>query len=66
MTARGGRKLRNEEYHNFYVSPNIIRVIKLRKVRWAGHVAYMGRTNVGMKAEWKEPLARPGYRQMRG
>jgi hypothetical protein len=35
------RKLHNEELHNLYFSPNIIRMIKLR--RWAGHVARMGR-----------------------
>jgi hypothetical protein len=35
------RKLRNDELHNLYSSPNIVRVIKLR-VRWAGHVARMG------------------------
>jgi hypothetical protein len=38
--ATGGwRELRNEELHNLYSSPNIIRMIKLRRVRWAGHVA---------------------------
>jgi hypothetical protein len=35
------RKLRNKELHNFYSSPSIIRVIKPKKVRWAGHVARM-------------------------
>jgi hypothetical protein len=35
------RKLHNEELHILY-SPNIIRQIKLRRVRWAGHVARMG------------------------
>jgi hypothetical protein len=33
------RKLHNEELHNLYSSPNIIRMIKSRKMRWAGHVA---------------------------
>jgi uncharacterized membrane protein len=32
-------KLLNEELHNLYSSPNLIRVIKLRRMRWAGHVA---------------------------
>jgi hypothetical protein len=32
------RKLHNEEFHNWYSSPNIIRMIKSRKMRWAGHV----------------------------
>jgi hypothetical protein len=36
------RKLHNEELHNLYSSPNIIRMIKSRRIRWAGHVARMG------------------------
>jgi hypothetical protein len=35
------RKLHNEELHNFYSSPNLIRTIKSRRMRWAGHVARM-------------------------
>jgi hypothetical protein len=35
------RKLHNEELHNLYSSPNIIRTIKSRKIRWAGCVAQM-------------------------
>jgi hypothetical protein len=48
----------------FYSSPNIIRMIKSRRMRWAGHVAQMGKTRnayrilVG-KAEGKRPLGRP-------
>jgi hypothetical protein len=38
----GWRKLCNEELHNLYSSPSIIRIIKSRKMRWAGHVARMG------------------------
>jgi hypothetical protein len=34
-------KMHNEELHNLYVSPNIIRVIKSRRIRWAGHVTPM-------------------------
>jgi hypothetical protein len=37
------RKLHNEELHNSYFSPNIIRMIKSRRMRWAGHVARSGR-----------------------
>jgi hypothetical protein len=37
------RKLHNEELHNLYSSPSIIRIIKSRRMRWAGHVARMGR-----------------------
>jgi hypothetical protein len=35
------RKLHNEELHNLYSSPNIIRVIKSMRMRWTGHVARM-------------------------
>jgi len=37
------RKLHNEELNDLYCSPNIVRVIKLRRMRWVGHVASMGR-----------------------
>jgi hypothetical protein len=37
-----GRKLHNEELHNLYSSPDIIRQMKSRRMRWAGHVARMG------------------------
>jgi hypothetical protein len=36
------RRLHNEELHALYSSPNIIRVIKSRRLKWAGHVARMG------------------------
>jgi len=36
------RTLHNEEFNDLYSSPNIVRVIKSRKMRWTGHVAYMG------------------------
>jgi hypothetical protein len=36
------RKLHNEELHDFYSSPSIIRIIKSRRMRWAGQVAQMG------------------------
>jgi hypothetical protein len=39
----GWKKQHNEELRNLYSSPSIIRVIKLRSMRWAGHVACMGR-----------------------
>jgi hypothetical protein len=38
----GWRKLHNEELHNLYSSPSIIRMMKSRRMRWAGHVARMG------------------------
>jgi hypothetical protein len=39
------RKLHNEELHNLYTSPSIIRMIKSRRMRWAGHVARMEMKN---------------------
>jgi hypothetical protein len=66
--ATGGwRKLHNEELRDLYSSPSIIRIIKSRRTRWAGHVARMGenrnayRLLVG-KAERKGPLGRPTCR----
>jgi len=41
--TREWRKLHNEELYDLYSSPNIVRVIKQRKIRWVGHVARMGR-----------------------
>jgi hypothetical protein len=63
----GWRKLHNEELHNLYSSPSIIRGIKSRRKRWAGHVARMGeKRNVYMflvgKPEGKRPLGRPRRR----
>jgi hypothetical protein len=40
--AGGWRKLHNEELHNLYSSPSIIRMIKSKRMRWPGHVARMG------------------------
>jgi hypothetical protein len=64
---RSWRKLHNNELHNLYSSPNIVRVIKSRRMRWAGHVARMGegrgvyRILVG-RPERKRPLGRPRRR----
>jgi hypothetical protein len=65
----GFRKLHNEELRNLHTSPNIIRIIKSRRMRWAGHVARMGKRNacrilVGM-SEGKRPLRRPSRRWVR-
>jgi hypothetical protein len=40
------RKLHNDELHSLYSSPNIVRVIKSRRMRWARHLAHMGRGEV--------------------
>jgi hypothetical protein len=40
------RKLYNDEFHSLYSSPNIVRVIKSMRMRWAGYVARMGRGEV--------------------
>jgi hypothetical protein len=61
------RKLHNEELHDLYFSPSIIRIIKSRRMSWAGHIAQMGekrnayRLLVG-KPERKRPLGRPRRR----
>ena len=58
------RKLHNEELRYLYSLPNIVQVVKSRRMRWAGHVARMGeergvhRVLVG-KPKGKRPLGRP-------
>jgi len=65
--TREWRRLHNEELNYLCSSPNIVRVIKSRRMRWAGHVARMGeergvyRVLVG-KPEGKRPLGRPRRR----
>ena len=57
------RRLRNEGLNDLYPSPNIVRVIKSRKMRWAGHVARMGEERVLVgKPEGRRPLGRPWLR----
>ena len=61
------RKLHNEELNDLYSSPNIVRVIKSRRIRWVVHVAHMeGRRVVHkvfvVKREGKIPLRRPRCR----
>jgi len=57
------RRLHKEELNDLYSFPNNVRVIKSRRMRWAGHVARMGvyRVLVG-KPEGKRPLGRPRRR----
>jgi hypothetical protein len=62
------RKLHNDELHSLYSSPNVVRVVKSRRMRWAGHVACMGegrgvyRVLVG-RLESKRPLGSPRCRR---
>jgi hypothetical protein len=58
------RKLHNEELHDLYSSPSIIRIMKSRRMRWAGHVARMREKRNGYrllvgKPEGRRPLGRP-------
>jgi hypothetical protein len=65
--AGGWRKLYNEKLHNLYASPNIIRVMESRRIRWEGHVAHMRELKntfnilVG-QPKGKRPLGRPRRR----
>jgi hypothetical protein len=63
------RRLHNEELHDLYSSPNIIRVTKSRRMRWAGHVARMGErrgayTLLVGQPEGRNPLERPKRRRI--
>jgi hypothetical protein len=61
------RKLHDDELHNLYSSPNIVRGIKSGRMRWAGHVSRMGE-GIGVyrgligRPEGKRPLGRPRRR----
>jgi hypothetical protein len=57
----GWRKLHNEELHNLYSSPNIIRMITSRRMRWVGHVLCMGAND-----ECIQGFGRSSYIQMEG
>jgi hypothetical protein len=61
------RKLNNEELHELYSSSSIIRIIKPRRMRWAGHVSRMGEKRnmyrlLAKKPEGKRTLGRPRHR----
>jgi hypothetical protein len=47
------RKLHDDEIHGLFFLPNIVRVIKSRRVRWAGHVARMGRIKFLQGSGWE-------------
>jgi hypothetical protein len=55
----GWRKLHNEELHDLYSSPSIIRIIKSRRMRWAGHVAQMG----GKRNAYRLLVGKPGGKE---
>jgi hypothetical protein len=54
----GWRKLHNEELHNLYSSPSIIRMIKSRRMIWAEHVAGMRKRGMRMKYWWESQKER--------
>jgi hypothetical protein len=51
--AGGCRRLHNEELHNSYTSPDIIRVIKPKAMRWAGHVVCIGNEKYTQNVGWE-------------
>ena len=58
------RRLHNEEFHSLYSSRNIVRVIKCKRLRWAGHVVRMEEGRIALKIltgepTRKRPLGRP-------
>jgi hypothetical protein len=61
-----GRKLHNAELNNLFSSPNIVRVVKSRRMRWSGHVARLGKGRVVyrvlvVKPEGRRPLGKPRH-----
>jgi len=61
------RRVHNEELNDLYSSSNIVRVIKSRRMRWAGHVARVGEERgvyrfLAGKPEGRRPLGRPRHR----
>jgi hypothetical protein len=60
------RKLHNEELHILYSSPNIIRQIKSRRMRWAGHVARMGEERNVYRVLMGKPTGKRDHSEDRG
>jgi hypothetical protein len=54
----GWRNFHNEEIHNLYSSPNIIRMITSMRMRWTGHVASMGRRGMHAGFRWESEKER--------
>jgi hypothetical protein len=65
----GGRKRHNEALHKLYFSPIIIKIIKSRRIRWAGHIARLEKKSnayriFGGKPDGKRPVGRPRRRDV--
>jgi len=63
QVAGGWRRFYNEELHNLYALPHIVRIMKFRRMRWAGHVTHMGEMRNGYsvlvgKPEGKRPFGK--------
>jgi hypothetical protein len=59
------RKVHNEEFHDLYSSPSIIRIIKARRMRWAGNVARMGEERNACRLLVEKPEGRRPLRRSR-
>jgi hypothetical protein len=57
----GWRKLHNERLHNLYYLSNKIRMMKSRRMRWAGHVAQMGRRRMHIGYRWESQKERDDW-----
>jgi 3'-phosphoadenosine 5'-phosphosulfate sulfotransferase len=60
----GLRKLHNEELDNLYSCPSIIRILKSRRVRWAGNVARMRRRGMHIRYCWESQMERDHYEDL--
>ena len=58
------KRLHNEELNDLYSSPNIVRVIKSRRMRWAGHVAHMGEERGCIGSWWGNRRERDHWRDL--
>jgi hypothetical protein len=58
------RTLHNEELHKLYSSPSIIRMFKSRRMRWAGHVARMGRRGMPIGYWWESQEVRDHWKDL--